>query len=284
LNHLIVSYDSLLLLNSKYLSEWQGPKGNEHIIQSLIHDNQYLYFACTVQSEIYCYSLDHKLINTFKYYANSLEIINNQFYLIDDFKFFIIDMKTESMIQSWNLPKILDTRNKKTYKSVGSEWLKVDQEENIYFTPSSHDTNYIYFYHKNGKEIKKFGSESSSQKDGEFNGPAGITANRKYLYVCDCENNRVQVIDKFNGNFFCQWKDGSILLDGPQPILLYEKLLYVGDSNGIQVFSIEIPFMIQLIGSYGKGKQQFQCVLSLCIVENKLYISDNGNSRIQVWN
>jgi len=136
---------------------------------------------------------------------------------------------------------------------------------------------------KNGKEIKKFGKKEKSQKNGEFNGPYGITVNEKYLYVCDRGNNRVQILDKENGNFIHQWKDGQRSFESPQSILLYEHLFYVGDRNGIQVFTKENK-CIQLIGSFGFDKGEFCVAAGVCIVNDKLYIVDYGNIRIQVWN
>ena len=80
---------------------------------------------------------------------------------------------------------------------------------------------------KNGKEIKKFGSKESSSKNGEFNDPAGLTVNEKYLYVCDWGNDRVQVLDKENGKFICEWKGGQRKIKYPMSILLYENLFYL---------------------------------------------------------
>jgi len=107
--------------------------------------------------------------------------------------------------------------------------------------------------------------------------------NEKYLYVCDNRNGRVQILDKENGNFIHQWKDGQRSFAYPQTILLYEHLFYVGDRDGIQVFTKENK-CIQLVGSYGSGKGEFRGVTGVCIVNDKLYIVDYGNHRIQVWN
>jgi len=178
LNRIILEYEAWSF-EGKYLFEWQGPKG-DHIFWRVVHDDQYLYINCSQQREIYRYSLDGKLINSLKYYAIAMEIINNQLYLMDDSKFFLVDIKINSLIQSWNLP----TENN---ESVGGWYLKVDQEK-IYFTPCPSDIHYVYLFNKNGREIKKFGKKEESQKNGEFHQPYGLTVNEKYLYVCDQEN------------------------------------------------------------------------------------------------
>jgi len=106
--------------------------------------------------------------------------------------------------------------------------------------------------------------------------------NEKYLYVCDWGNDRVQILDKENGNFIYQWKSGQRSFRFPLSILLYEQLFYVGDQHGVQVFTKENQ-CIQLFGSYGSGKGSFNLVSGVCIVNGKAYIVDNGNHRIQVW-
>jgi len=256
------------------MSEWQCPKGDDHDLQRIVHDTQYLYINCSEQKEIYRYTLEGKLFNSLKYFAYAMEIVNNQLYLMDDSKFFIVDIKTNSMIQNWNLPK-------ENNESVGGWYLKVDQEK-IYFTPRE-NSHYVYFCSKNGKEIKKFGSKESSSKNGEFNDPQGLTVNEKYLYVCDKWNQRVQVLDKENGKFICEWKDGQRKIEYPISILLYENLFYLGDCDGIQVFTKEGK-CIQLFGSYGSGKGFVNWVRSVCRVNDKLYLVDYWNCRIQVWN
>ena len=108
------------------MSEWQCPKGNSHWLWRIVYDNQYLDINCSTQKEIYRYTLEGKLVNSLTYLADAMEIVNNQLYLMDDSKFFIVDIKTNSMIQNWNLPK-------ENYLSVGSRCLKVDQEK-IYYS------------------------------------------------------------------------------------------------------------------------------------------------------
>jgi len=70
----------------------------------------------------------------------------------------------------------------------------------------------------------------------------------------------------------------------PQPILLDDNMLYVGDQSGIQVFTKEEYKCVQLFGDYGPKKGEFNMVRGLCIVNGILYIVDGQNVRIQAWN
>jgi len=112
-----------------------------------------------------------------------------------------------------------------------------------------------------------------------------VTIDEKYLYVCDCINDRVQILEKENGKFKEQWKCGFRKFYYPLSILLYEPFIYVGDVNGIQVFSKdENNQCIESFGKKGRQTEEFTYVTGLCIVNDHLYIVDSGNIRIQVWN
>jgi len=185
-------------------------------------------------------------------------------------KLFIVDIPTSSIIKNWKLPTDQAARD-----------LTVD-EEKIYITLFS--LNYIYRFNKEGKELKKLGGEDGkSRKEGSFVHPAGLTKNEKYLYICDCTNQRVQVLEKDDGSYLCQWKEGERPFRSPQSNLLYENILYVGDWKGIQIFD-KAGKCMKSFGSEGEGQGKFFNVRSLCIVNESLYIVDYGNKRIQVWN
>jgi len=134
-----------------------------------------------------------------------------------------------------------------------------------------------------GSRPRKSGLQMMSKEPGEFSEPWGLTVNEKYLYVCDHYNNRVQVLDKGNGTFFCEWKSGQRRIIQPQSILLHENLFYVGDNKGIQVFTKEGNCK-ELFGSAGSGQGEFLKPTGICVVKDKLYIVDSENVRIQVWN
>jgi len=272
LTRLVIEYDTIEKFNAKYIFHW---KCQERCwLQRIAYNDQYLYVNCTQHDEIYRYSLDGKLIDSLSYQAHHMEIINNQFYLLNNFQFFIIDIKTITMIQSWNLPKEKD-------KSVGGWYGKFEQEK-IYFTPYR-ITHYVYLFNKDGKKIQLFGSKEPSLIVGQFNTPYGITVNERYLYVCDCFNHRVQVLDRENGKFILLLKDEQKNFHNPQMILLDEELVYIGDNNGIQVWTKESK-CIQRIGCSRGNEGEFRLVRGFCIVNDKIYIVDHGNSRIQVWN
>jgi len=282
LNSLIIEYDTTNL-NGNYETEWLLSKENHSGYRHIASDNQYLYVNCTWKQILNRYSFDGKFIEQLHFNARAMQIINNQkFYFIDDSKICLMDLQTLSIIASWNLPK-------ESGRAVGGYHLIVDEKETIiYFTPELY-AHYVYsFDQKKGEIIKKFGTQESSKKEGEFWHPAGITIDQQYLYVCDRSNQRVQMLNKDNGTYISLWKMGERLFSYPQSILLYENYLYIGDWYGIQVFTTEQNNRkcIQVIGisAFGSSKGMFRVVTSFCIVNDKLYIVDTDNKRVQVWN
>jgi len=254
---LILQYEKDLLLDGKYLFEWDTPR-----ILHLVHDNQYLYTNCLENRLIYQYSFDGKLLNTLPYETNAMELINNQLYLADYIRFFILDIKSNVIIEEWNLPK-------EENESIGGWSLKIDQE-NVFIIPHAKTHEIYLFLKKNGKEIKKFGSKKESQELGQFDLPFGLTVNEKYLYVCDFGNDRIQVLNKKNGRFISQWKSGDRLIVSPKCILLHENYFYVGDKIGIQVFTSE-GVCHQVFGKKNVSEDESEAVMSICIVNERLY-------------
>jgi len=81
-------------------------------------------------------------------------------------------------------------------------YLKLDQFR-IYLTLSG--KNFIYLCDYQGKLMQKWGNEIKSSKQGEFHEPTQMSVNEEYFYVCDMENNRVQILEKEDGKFKTQW-------------------------------------------------------------------------------
>jgi len=134
--------------------------------------------------------------------------------------------------------------------------------------------------------VKKYGKEQASSKPGEFNTPRGIATDNIFIYVCDRDNDRVQVLKSDNGEYHHCWGiegTGDGQFQRPYSITYSTGLLYVGDNVGVQIFTQEGKYLHRLGKvTRGSGEGEFDHVLGLCIVEHRLFISDYGNSRIQV--
>jgi DNA-binding beta-propeller fold protein YncE len=222
-------------------------------------------------------------------------------YIIDIKYIRQIDKTSKQVIGKWSLPK-----GTIKFCGKGGCGLKVDNEQ-FYFT--LWDSHQIYVYNPSLRSLKSYGKSFTTWRGGEhileFDHPRGLTVAGEKLYVCDYGNHRIQVLNKFNGEFIRTWgkegkKNGELYF--PEGIFLYDELLYIGDNEGVQVFGKEGAF-IQRIGTSGRNRSgssvgaganrrlwgggaadgQINHAKGICIVGNKLYVADNGNHRIQVF-
>jgi len=77
-----------------------------------------------------------------------------------------------------------------------------------------------------------------------------------YVYICDCDNHRVQVLMKENGEFKSQWgrglKQREELGEFSFPCVIYydfnEQLFYIGDRYSVQLFEKKWFLSTTIIG------------------------------------
>jgi len=169
--------------------------------------------------------------------------------------------------------------------------VKVDNDE-LYLTVFSSPRVYVCNSY-DGKILKIYGSTKVGSNPCEFDYPYGLTIDKENIYVCDCNNNRIQVLSRSDGHYVTHWGRGrrGILNLGlgefNYPNVIYEhiddEIFYVGDAYSLQLFRKD-GVCIQKIGesTQGKGMNQFTYIYGTCIIDNYLYVSD-GNCRIQVF-
>ena len=144
----------------------------------------------------------------------------------------------------------------------------VDGEDNVYVVDYSLNT--LFKFDQNGKLMKKIGGRKGCGP-GEFNKPRGLTFAKGQLYVCDYDNNRVQVLTSelyFVKEIlpFSEVRDISVDPSSGH--------LYVCDTgnNRIQVFNEqeELSFLIN-----AKDKRDLIGPCGICVANNYVYVVEN---------
>jgi len=160
--------------------------------------------------------------------------------------------------------------------------------DRLYVTSLS--THVIYVFHPlTGEELSIFGSKTPSDQAGFFHHPRGLTVDETYLYICDSNNHRIQVLDKFTGQFIRQWGkkyDGGSSttpntigeFNSPFCIYLDDESLYVSDNRCIQIFS-KIGNFIRAIGPWDTFPEWNP--RGMCVYEDQLYVV--GKNRCVVF-
>jgi len=116
-----------------------------------------------------------------------------------------------------------------------------------------------------------------------FTNPTSIFVDEDYIFVCDLNSNKVKVF-RHNGEFagffiqFPKMLPTSITIDSNYNIWITDR----GDDT-VKVFSIDNDLKM-IIGKSGSGKKEFKTPLDIQFFDNKIYVLDSGNARVQVLN
>ncbi|CAI8031380.1 E3 ubiquitin-protein ligase TRIM71 [Geodia barretti] len=151
------------------------------------------------------------------------------------------------------------------------------------------DNIYVSSWHKlqkftsSGELIKCIGRRG--RKEGEFDDPRGVTLYDNQVYVCDCNNRRIQVFDP-NLNFvrsIGSHGKGRGELDAPHDVKFdTARNMYVAEwgNRRVQVMDTSGQF-IRVFGQEGEGKL---CGPSgLHIADKYVYVSDWSGNCIVVY-
>jgi len=136
-----------------------------------------------------------------------------------------------------------------------------------------------------GKVIRTIGKLGTDP--GQFNYPTYITTlPGERIAVVDTQNWRVQILS-YTGRvvrMFGEVGDRPGQFSRPKGIAAdSDGNLYVVDGGfyNIQIFSSEGK-LLSFLGSFGQGKGQFQAPLGLACREDRFYLADQLNGRVQV--
>jgi DNA-binding beta-propeller fold protein YncE len=144
----------------------------------------------------------------------------------------------------------------------------------------------ISVFDADGKKLFDFGGRGG-KKQGDFNSPTHLYLASGKLYVNDTMNFRIQIFD-LNGNYlstFGTQGDGSGYFSQPKGIGTdTEGNIYVVDAifHRVQIFNPQGRFLLDF-GSRGRKKGEFWLPAGLNIVQDKIYVADSYNRRVQVF-
>ena len=190
-----------------------------------------------------------------------------------------------------NCITVLDREGKKVKSFTSSGNIKFSSPRGVAITPDNFilvtDMHKIQKLTMDGKLIASVGQLGS--KPLEFNYPRGITISPTtgHIYVADCGNYRIQVLNPdltFSYSFGSKGSaEGQFNI--PESIAIDNQgLVYVSDSGNhrIQVFTSEEKYISQF-GTRGSEPGQLQRPTGLVINNNLLYVAELGNHRVSIF-
>lgn len=144
----------------------------------------------------------------------------------------------------------------------------------------------ICVFDAEGKKLFEFGKRGG-KTGNDFNFPTHLFLSSGKLYVNDTMNFRLQIFD-LDGNYissFGSHGDSSGYFAQPKGIGTdTEGHIYVVDAvfHRVQIFNPEGRFLLDF-GGYGRQHGQFLLPTGLCIDQDKIYVADSYNRRVQVF-
>ena len=158
----------------------------------------------------------------------------------------------------------------------------VDKEDNIYVSDSV--KHCVYKFNKRGDLLKRFGTRGSGPK--KLNAPRGIAVAGDQVFVCDDENNRVQVLttDLEPVKQIGSEGTGNEQFKRPEDITVdNEQMVYVTDRNNnrVQVLTMDGRF-IRSIGKKGSEQGDLSHPHGVCVA-GFVYVADYDNKRVSVF-
>ena len=165
--------------------------------------------------------------------------------------------------------------------------LTLDREGNIIVGENTN--NFIRKYSPEGQLLASVGTGGTGPL--QFNEPRDIAINTRNnkVYVADCENHRIQVLNSdltFSSTFGKYGKDKG-QFNCPSGITFDSAgNVYATDysNSRIQVFTAEGKFL-RMFGKWGKGRGELSCPdgIALDPSSKHVYISEGSNRRISVF-
>jgi len=263
---IIVDYSKECAWDPTPIDYWNQKEG---YLGGITNHQDHLY-VCTWRtlSAVSTYNLKGQIISKYFHFDDPVCIDIDEkkslLYIADNEQFHIFNLELKKQ-KDWRLPC-----------SRGfHRFIKADGDI-VYLTISSEHQIFICNI-DDGIILTKWGKEKESAKKAEFNSPRGITADDKYVYICDYHNNRVQLLTKNEGKFFTQWGGNGQTCRFCGPTSIYhhkaEEIVYIGDEESVQLFT-KNGVCIQRLSISGFG---------VCCFGDRLYISGRDTDRILIY-
>lgn len=143
----------------------------------------------------------------------------------------------------------------------------------------------VLVFSTDGTLLNRIGSRGEQHL--QFNFPSHLAFSQKKLIINDTMNFRIQATD-FKGNYlfgFGQQGNASGYLTQPKGVAIdSDGNVYIADAlaNRIQIFDQTGDFLLEF-GERGEDAGQFNMPTGLSISNDRIYVADSFNQRIQVF-
>ena len=146
----------------------------------------------------------------------------------------------------------------------------------------SQGNDHILVYQLDGKFVSRIGTRGSG--DLQFKCPFGLATDEtnNYIYICDCNNNRIQIISQ-DSHYKSQF--GKDLLHCPRDIKLYRDNIFIIDQSNpcLHIFNKDLELQKSVI-TRGRGRQVIFPYFFFIDRFGNILISDIDSNSILILN
>ena len=156
----------------------------------------------------------------------------------------------------------------------------LELDNKIYVSDS--DNHRVQVFDSEGNPIQIIGKMGKGK--GEFQFPYGLASDsQKQLYVADLTNGNISVLS--SSGQFIKYLGNSIDIKQPAGLFIENDRVYVADVslNKVSVFDLDGKKLSE-IGSPGTELGQLRSPNAVALYKGKVYVSDTGNDRVQIFN
>ena len=143
---------------------------------------------------------------------------------------------------------------------------------------------FVFIYDKKGKKLASIGKRGGGIGPAEFRVPTELTLHGGELFVLDKRNARVQVFD-LDGHYRREFKIEALGTDTQRGIAVDAagRVYFLLEVGQVAIFSPRGE-LISKFGTYGGNPGEFREPRGMYIdSNNRLYVADPGNQRVQVF-
>ncbi|MEW8506555.1 MAG: SMP-30/gluconolactonase/LRE family protein [Candidatus Thiodiazotropha sp.] len=199
---------------------------------------------------------------------------------LDDNRLFIADSKLNKVFvfdRQYSLTRVLESFTRPTALALDTE------QQTLYVTDTL--AHKIYAYETDGDLIRTIGKRGEA--NDQFNYPSHLALAKDRLVINDTMNFRIQSYDREGNHLssFGEQGDASGYLTQSKGVAIdSDGHIYVADAlaNRIQIFNQKGDFLLEF-GDSGDLPGQFRMPTGLAIWDDKIYVADSYNQRIQVF-
>ena len=159
--------------------------------------------------------------------------------------------------------------------------MSIDDEGNMYIVDIK--AKVVKKYDSHGKYVGPVGSD-------ELKKPTDVFVKHNKVYVCDSDNNRINIYDKKSRKLLKHFPDtepkSEEWLYTPTNIFVSDTEVYVSDTgaNNIKTYTLEGEY-VRKTGTYGNRPGQFARTKGITVdKEGNLYVVDGVFQNVQIFN